>query len=38
MEALNRVWEAPEALPSTEELERPTSWLERLGPAPLPAA
>jgi coenzyme F420 biosynthesis associated uncharacterized protein len=38
MEALNRVWEAPEALPSTEELKRPTSWLERLGPAPLPAA
>jgi coenzyme F420 biosynthesis associated uncharacterized protein len=38
MDALNRVWESPAALPSAEELERPTSWLERVGPAPLPAA
>jgi coenzyme F420 biosynthesis associated uncharacterized protein len=38
MEALNRVWESPETLPTANELERPLSWLERLGPAPLAAA
>jgi coenzyme F420 biosynthesis associated uncharacterized protein len=38
MEGLNRVWESPEALPSTEELEAPETWLERLGPAPAAAA
>jgi coenzyme F420 biosynthesis associated uncharacterized protein len=37
-EGLNRVWESPEALPSPEELENPSSWLERLGPAPAAAA
>jgi coenzyme F420 biosynthesis associated uncharacterized protein len=26
---LNRVWEAPELLPSPDELERPEAWLER---------
>jgi putative hydrolase len=26
---LNRVWERPELLPTPEELERPTLWLER---------
>ena len=36
MEALNRVWESPGALPTPEELEAPESWLER--PGPLPAA
>ena len=29
IEGLNRVWEAPEALPTTDELERPGAWLER---------
>jgi len=38
IEALNRVWEAPSALPTTAELERPADWLERLGPAPAAAA
>ena len=38
MEALNRVWESPETLPTEAELERPMAWLERLGPAPLAAA
>jgi coenzyme F420 biosynthesis associated uncharacterized protein len=38
MEALNRVWESPGALPSQDELERPADWLERLGPAPAAAA
>jgi len=37
-EGLNRVWESPKALPSPEELENPSSWLERLGPAPAAAA
>jgi coenzyme F420 biosynthesis associated uncharacterized protein len=38
MEGLNRVWESPEALPTTAELEEPAAWLERLGPAPAAAA
>lgn len=29
--ALNRVWSAPEALPSTAELDAPLQWLERTG-------
>jgi coenzyme F420 biosynthesis associated uncharacterized protein len=29
IEGLNRVWEAPEALPTTDELQRPGAWLER---------
>jgi coenzyme F420 biosynthesis associated uncharacterized protein len=29
IEGLNRVWEAPEALPTAEELGRPSDWLER---------
>ena len=33
MEALNRVWESPEALPAGAELEQPAEWLERVGPA-----
>jgi coenzyme F420 biosynthesis associated uncharacterized protein len=38
LEALNRVWSGPEALPSNEELERPELWLERVGaPAVSPA-
>jgi putative hydrolase len=28
---LNRVWSAPDALPTGEELERPSAWLERMG-------
>jgi coenzyme F420 biosynthesis associated uncharacterized protein len=31
IDALNRVWSTPEALPTGEELERPSAWLERLG-------
>jgi coenzyme F420 biosynthesis associated uncharacterized protein len=30
LEALNRVWSSPAALPSNEELERPHLWIERL--------
>jgi putative hydrolase len=37
MEALNRVWASPEALPSEDELEHPLEWLARVGPAPAPA-
>jgi coenzyme F420 biosynthesis associated uncharacterized protein len=29
IEALNRVWRAPEAMPTLAELERPAEWLER---------
>src|SRR5215212_5395621 len=32
MEALNRVWSSPEALPSADELQHPKSWLERTEP------
>ena len=38
IEGLNRVWESPEALPTTAELEAPEAWLERVGPAPAAAA
>jgi coenzyme F420 biosynthesis associated uncharacterized protein len=38
IEAMNRVWEAPEALPTPAELDAPGDWLERLGPAPAAAA
>jgi coenzyme F420 biosynthesis associated uncharacterized protein len=34
IEGLNRVWEAPEALPTVEELERPGVWLERTSRRP----
>jgi coenzyme F420 biosynthesis associated uncharacterized protein len=30
LEALNRVWEGPDALPAPDELDRPTAWLERI--------
>src|ERR671910_3164552 len=32
MEALNRVWASPEALPSSGELQHPESWLKRTEP------
>jgi coenzyme F420 biosynthesis associated uncharacterized protein len=32
MEALNRVWSAPEALPSSDELQHPEQWLKRTEP------
>jgi coenzyme F420 biosynthesis associated uncharacterized protein len=32
IEGLNRVWAAPEALPTIEELETPRRWLERTRP------
>jgi coenzyme F420 biosynthesis associated uncharacterized protein len=32
MEALNRVWSSPEALPSADELLHPESWLKRTEP------
>jgi coenzyme F420 biosynthesis associated uncharacterized protein len=38
MEALNRVWDSPEAMPTAAELEDPDGWLKRLGPAPAAAA
>lgn len=31
IEGLNRVWEAPELLPTLEELEHPDRWLKRAG-------
>jgi coenzyme F420 biosynthesis associated uncharacterized protein len=31
VEALNRVWGSPEALPSNEELDKPEQWLKRVG-------
>jgi coenzyme F420 biosynthesis associated uncharacterized protein len=33
IEALNRVWSSPEALPTMDELQHPETWLERTGPA-----
>jgi coenzyme F420 biosynthesis associated uncharacterized protein len=30
IEGLNRVWTAPDALPSSDELEHPEQWLERM--------
>ncbi len=30
IEGLNRVWRAPEALPTLAELERPSGWLARV--------
>jgi uncharacterized protein (DUF2342 family) len=30
IEALNRVWEGPESLPTLEELENPSVWLDRV--------
>ncbi len=33
MEALNRVWASPEALPTTDELQHPKGWLKRTEPA-----
>src|SRR5215207_8234771 len=32
IEALNRVWASPEALPSSDELQHPGQWLKRTGP------
>ncbi|HYN90350.1 MAG TPA: zinc-dependent metalloprotease, partial [Thermoleophilaceae bacterium] len=34
---LNRVWAAPEALPTLSELDRPDAWLDRTAPAASPA-
>ena len=36
--ALNRVWDSPEALPNAHELDHPSEWLTRVGPAPAAAA
>ena len=33
IEALNRVWSSPEALPTEAELDRPADWLARVGSA-----
>ena len=38
IELLDRVWEGPEALPSRSELEHPSDWIARVGPAPAAAA
>jgi putative hydrolase len=32
IEGLNRVWSSPEALPTTDELQHPKSWLKRTEP------
>jgi len=37
IERLNRVWAAPEALPTLSELDRPDAWLDRTAPAASPA-
>lgn len=33
---LNKVWEAPETLPTTDELDSPSEWVERVGVARMP--
>jgi coenzyme F420 biosynthesis associated uncharacterized protein len=38
IEVLNRVWDAPPALPSARELRDPDAWIERTGSRPEPAA
>jgi coenzyme F420 biosynthesis associated uncharacterized protein len=38
MEALNRVWDSPKSLPTPHELDHPSEWLTRVGPAPATAA
>jgi len=38
IEALNRVWEAPERMPTPAELEDPAAWLARTDPGELRAA
>jgi coenzyme F420 biosynthesis associated uncharacterized protein len=38
IDGLNRVWSAPEALPSADEIERPALWLKRMGHAAVPAS
>ncbi len=38
IEVLDRVWEGPDSLPSTSELEHPADWVARVGPAPAAAA
>ena len=34
LDALNRIWEGPQALPEIAELERPQAWLERIATSP----
>lgn len=38
VDALNRVWSAPEALPTLRELGQPDAWLERTSARPAPVA
>jgi uncharacterized protein (DUF2342 family) len=38
VEALNRVWSSPEALPTPAELEDPGAWIERTATLALPSA
>ena len=38
IETLNRVWDSPESLPTAHELDHPSQWLTRVGPAPAAAA
>ena len=38
IEALNRVWSSPEALPTADELQHPGQWLKRTEPPRLTAA
>ena len=38
IEGLNRVWASPEALPTTDELQQPGTWLKRTEPPTLNAA
>jgi putative hydrolase len=38
IEGLNRVWSAPSALPTADELQHPKKWLDRIEPPRLTAA
>ena len=38
IDVLDRVWDGPDSLPSTSELEHPADWVARVGPAPAAAA
>jgi uncharacterized protein (DUF2342 family) len=37
IEALNRVWDGPDSIPTPEELDRPEGWMARTGVSALPS-